>query len=65
MERDPVTESDKIMAQHGLGRRELPAATESEIRFSQNLLRIANAGEPDSDHEEAIEQLLCAARSSQ
>ena len=64
MERDPVMENDEILTQHGIERRELPSATESEIRFSQNLLRMANAGQPDSAHEEAIEQLLSAARSS-
>jgi hypothetical protein len=64
MDRTPVMESDKITGQHGIGKRELPAATEREIKFSQNLLRMANAGQPESAHEEAIEQLLSAARSS-
>ena len=64
MERDAVMESDKITEQHGIGRRDLPAATEHEIKFSQNLLRMANAGQPASAQEAAIEKLLSAARST-
>jgi hypothetical protein len=64
MERDPVMENDEILTQHGIRRRDLLAAAENEIEFSQNLLRMANAGQPDSAHEEAIEQLLSAARSN-